>query len=45
MVNVEMSAMDFERNPENVGGVAGYRWGGRVLMEGGLGGVDQRLYR
>ena len=25
-----MSAMDFERNPENVGGVAGYRWGGRV---------------
>ena len=30
VVNVEMSAMDFERNPENVGGVAGYRWGGRV---------------
>ena len=25
-----MSTMDFERNPENVGGVAGYRWGGRV---------------
>ena len=30
VVNVKMSAMDFERNPENVGGVAGCWWGERV---------------
>ena len=35
-----MSAMEFLRNPENVGGVAGFGWGGRVQVgwkgEGGV---------
>ena len=30
VVKLEISAMDLLRNPENVGGVAGFRWGGRV---------------
>ena len=30
VVKLEISAMDFLRNPENVGGVAGFRWGGSV---------------
>ena len=30
VVKVEISAMDFLRNLENVGGVAGFGWVGRV---------------
>ena len=30
VVKLEISAMDFLRNPENVGGVAGYRGVGRA---------------
>ena len=30
VVKVKISVMDFLRNPENVGGVAGFGWGGRV---------------
>ena len=31
-VKVEIPANDFLRSPENVGGVAGCRWGGRVEL-------------
>ena len=30
----------FSRSAENVGGVVGHRWGGKVSMGGGLGGVE-----
>ena len=30
MVKVKINIMDIFENPENVGGVAGYRWDGRV---------------
>ena len=29
-VKVEISSNDFLRSPENIGGVAGCRWGGRL---------------